>query len=87
MSVILSAGEALPCGGATAVQHLVQAARCYATALKLSPKELQAHVGLGLAMEEFFYAEDLFGLKREVTSLECTAAAAAAASWLHLSLA
>ena len=66
----LSAGEAVLCGGATALEHLHRAAQCYATALKLSPNELQAHVGLGLAMEEFFYAEDLFGLKREVTSLE-----------------
>lgn len=74
--VILSAGEAVPCsGGVAALEHLHRAAQCYATALKLSPKELRAHIGLGLAMEEFFYAEDLFGLKREASCLDCTVGA------------
>ena len=60
---------------------LQTAARCYGTALKCSPRCLEAHMALGLVMEEFFYAEDLFGLKKEVqhhlqhcvkSSLVCT---------------
>lgn len=45
---------------------LQTAARCYATALKCSPQCLEAHIALGLVMEEFFYAEDIFGLKKMV---------------------
>lgn len=47
---------------------LQTAARCYSTALKSSPRCPEAHLGLGLVMEEFFYAEDLFGLKKVVLS-------------------
>ena len=45
------------------------ASRCYGTALKYSAGSLEAHVGLGLVMEEFFYAEDLLGLKKEVCKM------------------
>ena len=45
------------------------AARCYSTAIKCSPNCLEAHIGLGLVMEEFFYAEDLFGLKKTVNQI------------------
>ena len=64
----LSAEPGKSAGGSSPLDHLQKAAQCYASALKLSPRELQAHIGLGLAMEEFFYAEDLFGLKKEVSS-------------------
>ena len=64
---IQSAGETshYPEGKAP-LDFLQNAAYCYATALKCAPRDLQAHVGLGLVMEEFFYAEDQFGLQREV---------------------
>lgn len=64
---IQSAGETshYPEGRAP-LDSLQSAAHCYATALKCAPRDLQAHVGLGLVMEEFFYAEDQFGLQREV---------------------
>ena len=52
--------------GKAPLDFLQNAAHCYATALKCAPHDLQAHVGLGLVMEEFFYAEDQFGLQREV---------------------
>ena len=52
--------------GKKPLDFLQNAAKCYATAIKCSSRELQAHIGLGLVMEEFFYAEDLYGLQREV---------------------
>ena len=53
-------------GGHTPLDCLQMAARCYGTALRCSSRNLEAHIGLGLVMEEFFYAEDFFGLKKEV---------------------
>ena len=53
-----------------ALDCLQTAARCYGTALKCSPQSLEAHLALGLVMEEFFYAEDLFGLKKAVSNTE-----------------
>lgn len=47
------------------VDHLLRAARCYATALENSPKDTELHLALGLVLEEFFYLEDLFGMKQE----------------------
>lgn len=52
--------------GKAPLDHLQRAAQCYATALRSSSKEVKAHIGLGLVLEEFFYAEDMYGLKREV---------------------
>ena len=52
--------------GKKPLDFLQNAARCYATAIRCSAKDLQAHIGLGLVMEEFFYAEDLYGLQIEV---------------------
>ena len=52
--------------GKKPLDFLQNAAKCYATAVKCSSKNLQAHIGLALVMEEFFYAEDLYGLQREV---------------------
>ena len=51
------------------LDSLQSAARCYGTALKCSPHNLEAHIGLGLIMEEFFYAEEFFGLKKEVMNI------------------
>ena len=52
--------------GKAPLDFLQNAARCYASAIKCSSRDLQAHIGLGLVMEEFFYAEDLYGQQREV---------------------
>jgi tetratricopeptide (TPR) repeat protein len=52
--------------GPDPLECLQTAARCYGTALKYSPQSMEAHISLGLVMEEFFYAEDLFGLKKDV---------------------
>lgn len=52
--------------GKSPLDYLQTAATCYASAIKNSPKDSKAHLGLGLVMEEFFYAEDLYGLQREV---------------------
>ena len=52
--------------GKAPLDFLQKVAQCYGTALKCAPRDVQGHVGLGLVMEEFFYAEDLLGLKREV---------------------
>lgn len=62
-----------PCDGKGSgpLDCLQTAARCYGTALKCSPRCLEAHLALGLVMEEFFYAEDLFGLKKAVYITNC----------------
>lgn len=66
-TIFVSAGEtAHYATGKKPLDFLQMAAKCYATAIKCSSKDLQAHIGLGLVMEEFFYAEDLYGLQREV---------------------
>ena len=52
------------------LDHLTKAARAYATALGSSPKDALLHLALGRVQEEFFYAEDLFGLKQESLGLE-----------------
>lgn len=70
--------QALPKPGETShyaegkkpLDFLQTAAKCYSTAIKCSPRHIQAHIGLGLVMEEFFYAEDLYGLQREVCKLD-----------------
>lgn len=53
--------------GKSPLDHLQRAAQCYATAVRTSPKEVNGHLGLGLVMEEFFYAKDMYGLKRDVS--------------------
>ena len=57
--------------GPDPLECLQTAARCYGTALKYSPQSMEAHISLGLVMEEFFYAEDLFGLKKDVSLHAC----------------
>lgn len=42
---------------------LAKIASCYATAIHNKPKSTKGHIGLGLVMEEFFYADDLYGHK------------------------
>ena len=50
------------------LDYLHHAAECYATALKSKPNDPQMHLKLGLILEEQYYAEDLFGLKKESVS-------------------
>ena len=50
------------------LDHLTKAAQAYAS--RASSKDAQAHLALGRVQEEFFYAEDLFGLKQESLGLE-----------------
>ena len=52
------------------LDHLLKAARCYATALQTSPKNMELNLALGLVMEEFFYVDDLFGMQREEDEVE-----------------
>lgn len=51
--------------GQTPVDHLVKAARAYATALSNSPKDARTHLALGMVLEELFYLKDLFGMAQE----------------------
>jgi len=52
------------------IDFLQSAAKCYATAISSSPRENQYHLALGLALEEFFYLEDFFGMKQESIEME-----------------
>ncbi|KAL5463422.1 hypothetical protein EMCRGX_G032317 [Ephydatia muelleri] len=56
---------ALPKGEQSSQELLQRAASCYATAAKLAPNDIRAHMGLALIMEELFYADDLYGIKKE----------------------
>lgn len=47
------------------LDYLMKAARAYATAIQAAPKDCSAHLALGIVLEEFFYAEDLFGQTQE----------------------
>ncbi|XP_021370614.1 uncharacterized protein LOC110461476 [Mizuhopecten yessoensis] len=44
---------------------LLRAAYCYAVAISNKPKDSSLHLQLGMVLEERYYAEDLFGLKKE----------------------
>jgi len=48
------------------MDHLQQATFCYASALKLKPRDANLHLQLGMLLEEKYYIEDMFGLKKEV---------------------
>jgi hypothetical protein len=48
------------------MDYLQQAIHCYATAIKLKPKDANFHLQLGMLLEEKYYIEDIFGLKKEV---------------------
>ncbi len=52
--------------GESPIDFLQDAALCYATAIKNKPKDANLHQLLGQVLEEKYYAEDLFGLKKEV---------------------
>ncbi|KAK3098935.1 hypothetical protein FSP39_024434 [Pinctada imbricata] len=51
--------------GESPLDHLENASFFYATAIKFKPKEAYLHMRLGQVLEERYYAEDLFGLKKE----------------------
>lgn len=52
--------------GESPLDHLQQAAYCYASAIKIKGKDHHLHVQLGQILEERYYAEDMFGLKKQV---------------------
>ncbi|KAK3093084.1 hypothetical protein FSP39_010869 [Pinctada imbricata] len=47
------------------LDHLENASFFYATAIKFKPKDAYLHMRLDQVLEESYYAEDLFGLKKE----------------------
>lgn len=52
--------------------HLNHAIQCLATALKSKANDPNLHLKLGLALEEKYLAEDVFGLKeKESVPLLC----------------
>lgn len=55
--------------GETPLDFLDNASHCFACAIKGKPKDAALHMKLGQVLEERYYAEDLFGLKKEVTSI------------------
>lgn len=55
--------------GETPLDFLDNASHCFACAIKGKPKDAALHMNLGQVLEERYYAEDLFGLKKEVTSM------------------
>lgn len=52
--------------GESPMDFLQQAIYCYATAVKVKPKDANLHLQLGMLLEEKYYIEDIFGLKKEV---------------------
>ena len=53
--------------GDSPIDALQNAISCFATAIKFKPKDASLHLKLAMALEEKYYAEDMFGLKREVS--------------------
>ncbi|XP_064602981.1 uncharacterized protein LOC135468574 [Liolophura sinensis] len=51
--------------GESPLDHLQQAAYCYASAIKIKGKDHHLHLQLGQILEERYYAEDMFGLKKQ----------------------
>ncbi|XP_025103726.1 uncharacterized protein LOC112569887 isoform X2 [Pomacea canaliculata] len=51
--------------GESPMDFLNKAIQGYATALKFKPKDPSLHLLLGMTLEEAFFAEDMFGLKKE----------------------
>ncbi|XP_052768743.1 uncharacterized protein LOC128208997 [Mya arenaria] len=51
--------------GESPTDYLQQATYCYASALKIKPKDPTLHLQLGMLLEENYYIEDMFGLKKE----------------------
>ncbi|KAL5007933.1 hypothetical protein ScPMuIL_013514 [Solemya velum] len=51
--------------GESPLDYLTNASHYVATAVKLKGKEANLHLQLGMVLEERYYAEDMFGLKKE----------------------
>ncbi|CAC5388775.1 unnamed protein product [Mytilus coruscus] len=51
--------------GCTPLDYLQRASHCFASAIKLKPKDPNLHLQLGKILEEKYYCEDLFGQKKE----------------------
>jgi len=56
--------------GERPLDFLQAACCCYAVAIKNKAKDPNLHLQLGMVLEEKYYAEDMFGLKKEVTNVE-----------------
>lgn len=54
--------------GESPMDYLQQAIISYASAIKIKPKDPNLHLQLGMLLEEKYYIEDMFGLKKEVIS-------------------
>ncbi len=54
--------------GADILGLLRKAGSCYATAVRVSPKDPRGHIGMGVVMEEMFYVQDMYGVKDEEVS-------------------
>ncbi|KAK3702575.1 hypothetical protein RRG08_042565 [Elysia crispata] len=51
--------------GESPIDELQGAIHCMATALKFKPKDADHHLRLAMLLEEKYFAEDMFGLKKE----------------------
>ncbi|KAJ1156063.1 hypothetical protein NDU88_008788 [Pleurodeles waltl] len=51
--------------GSSPLDALHQAAIAYASAIKLNPKDPNLHFQLGIVMEEYYYAAEIYGLKKK----------------------
>ncbi|XP_068088417.1 uncharacterized protein [Hyperolius riggenbachi] len=56
--------------GMSPLDSLHQAAACYASAIKLQPKNATFHFHLATVLEEFYYAAEIYGLRRKRDSDE-----------------
>ena len=52
--------------GESPLDFLQHAIFCYASAIKIQPKDASLHLNLGFVLEERYLAEDLYGLKPTV---------------------
>jgi hypothetical protein len=55
--------------GESPLDHLLHAAHCYATAIKVKAKDAALHLRLGMILEEQFFVENVVGFKGEKVSI------------------
>lgn len=51
--------------GDSPLDYLTHAIQCIASAISNKPKDPALHMRLGILLEEKYYAEDVYGLKKE----------------------
>ncbi|XP_076442616.1 uncharacterized protein LOC143281313 isoform X2 [Babylonia areolata] len=54
--------------GESPLDHLQDAVQCFATAIKFKAKDANLHFQLAMVLEEKYFAEDMFGLKKAEAS-------------------